>query len=61
MSELTQNDLRRAVLQRVDTFTERVEWIGAGADYAFADSIIEFAEWYAISRPASGPDRSNTG
>lgn len=45
--DLTRNDLRRSVLQRLDTFTERVEWIGDAADYAFADSIIEFAKWYA--------------
>jgi len=56
MSEhLTQNDLRRAVLQRLDTFTDKVEWIGGSADYAFADSIIEFAKWYADTYPGTQP------
>ena len=51
MTNLTRNDLRRAVLQRLDTFTERIEWVGGAADYAFADSIIEFAKWYADCQP----------
>jgi hypothetical protein len=45
-------EARAAILNRVDTFTTRVDWIGAGADRAFADSVLEMVG-YLNSRQRS--------
>lgn len=43
------DDLRRAILDRLDSFAEDVRWIGGSADIAFADSVIALADWLAAS------------
>jgi hypothetical protein len=35
------DEAKRSVLTRLATFTEHVDWVGEGADIAFADSVLE--------------------
>jgi hypothetical protein len=53
-------ELRHAVLARLSTFTEEIEWVGIGAHVAFADSIVDFADWLAACTP-SPPPLAGTG
>ncbi len=50
-------ELRHAVLARLSSFTEDVEWVGTGAHVAFADSVVEFADWLAGTTPPPPPLR----
>lgn len=54
---LSRDEMRAAILARVDTFTDHVEWIGGSADLAFADSIVALME-YLATQPR---ERSNDG
>ena len=36
-------DFCEGVLDRLQTFAARVEWVGVGAERAFADSVLELA------------------
>lgn len=54
-------ELRHSILARLSTFTAEVEWANTGAHVAFADSIVDFADWLAGTTepvPLRGPGAS---
>lgn len=44
-------ELRHSILARLSSFTAEVEWAETGAHTAFADSIVDFADWLANTTP----------
>lgn len=54
-------ELRHKILRDLSEHTAEVEWAGAGASRAYADSVIAFADWLAGCEPdvpARGPGAS---
>lgn len=54
-------ELRHSILARLSTYTTEVEWASVAAHLAFADSVIDLADWLAGCEqptPARGPGAS---
>ncbi len=53
----TQTELRDGVFSRMDTFIETqsgdLDWVGTGADLAFADSVLHLGAWAERNRIAA--------
>ncbi len=52
-------ELRHQILAQLSTHTTEVEWAGTAAHQAFADSVIDWADWLATCEtpPPPRPER----